>query len=772
MKLFLKKLVLVFCAGSIIPCTARTADITAADRLFEYNVNTSQHATDMYLTNLGPIGARGWVYMNRIYIFDVETGSPADGLLQRGDYLLGANGQAFPLNDPRPAMGNAIDKAEATDGKLLLRVGNKGKERVAAVPLKVIGGRSATWPFDCKKSATIRTNALRWLRDQQMPDGTFGISVYSALDALFLLSSPAPEDQEAARRAIYARVDGPPADELNAWCYGYSAVALAEYYLATGDSIVLPRMKYYAKEIANGQTKCGSWCHGMVQGGIPGGYGEMNNPAVVCFLSLALMQECGIDVDREAFARTTHFFGRYAGLGSIPYGDGQPWDRWPSSTGKDATAALAFRVLGDPEKVRAFAESVCLESGYVEDAHTGAFWGRSWLPLGARLASASQFHNCLNNQNWYCELERRWDGGLAYLPNPENLTGITGFGEDAVRTTGGLGLVYALPLKSLVILGADPGPFGKHGAAALKPAVALFNAKKWDAFDAWMKDWQKGTANPPAAQLQAKQLLAKRAAVQAQIDWTLAAVGKMATHAGLTNTDSGRATAMRTAAERLSGKDFDQAQQLHTPLAAGKELPAALVPIATNKPAEPDWKHLLPLAQDLAQTASPKTWRVYAWTGDAVPFLDNLEPAGDAMKGWYLPEFNDTKWEAKTAPFRAHQAYRDVQFEGLPSSPVSHHDCMYQPRPLYNTLARMNFTVDAADGIKAARIVQQNCHQYLRSEFYLNGYRVASILRPHACELDPKALKLLHNGKNTLAVYITSCRGHLHDFDFGIDVLK
>jgi hypothetical protein len=103
---------------------------------------------------------------------------------------------------------------------------------------------------------------------------------------------------------------------------------------------------------------------------------------------------------------------------------------------------------------------------------------------------------------------------------------------------------------------------------------------------------------------------------------------------------------------------------------------------------------------------------------------------------------------------------------------VSHHDCMYQPRPLYNTLARLDFTVDDTAGIKAARIVQQNCHQYLRTEFYLNGYRVAAILRPKTCELSPEAVKLLRKGRNTLAVYITSCRGHLHDFDFGLEVLN
>jgi hypothetical protein len=185
-----------------------------------------------------------------------------------------------------------------------------------------------------------------------------------------------------------------------------------------------------------------------------------------------------------------------------------------------------------------------------------------------------------------------------------------------------------------------------------------------------------------------------------------------------------------------------------------------------------DWMPLLPLAKDLKQEDPPKEWRIHAWTGDISPLLDNLEPAGDAMKGWYLPGFDDSNWQRKSAPFRAHNSYPDARFEGLPSSPVSHHDTIYQPRPLYNTFARLEFTADHPETLKAARIVIQNGHQYLRSECYINGYRVASILRPNHCELSPEALKLLQHGNNTLAIYITSCRGHLHDFDFGIEVVK
>ena len=772
MNALVNALPLALCGSLLFSVDA--AAVTAEERLNKYCEVTSQHAQSERQTNLGPTGACGWVYINRIYIEAVEAGSPADGLLHQGDYLLGANGKDFPNVDPRIMLGNEIDQSEAVDGKLRLRVGHKGVERSVTLQLKAIGGRTATWPFDCKKSAVIRAQALRWLRDHQRPEGDFGSSVFSSFNGLFLLASPAAEDQEAARRCVYNRFDGEPSGEyLPAWGLGYSALLMSEYFLATGDSVVLPRLEFYAKTIAAGQTKSGSWTHGMSAEGVPGGYGELNIQAVVCFLSLVMMQECGVAVDEKVLAKATHFFGRYAGLGCIPYGDELPWDKSPSSASKDAVVAIAFRLLGDLEKARAFMDNTDLAYRLTEDAHTGAFFSAAWGPLCPRLSEDRQgLHRRLNEMAWYFELERRWDGGLACLPCPENLTGITGFDGGPMKVTGGLGLTYALPGKGLRILGGEPGPFSKKISPALKPATALFKAKKWEDFDAWMKTWKASDATP-AVQDQAKQLVAKRAAMQAQITWTVAAVTQQAASAGLTRVDKAQAKARLAAAERLAGFAIAQAPLLRAQLDAIKEVSAPSPAQAGNKkPRDHAWKPLLPLAQNLEKDAAPKLWRVHAWTGDIKPFLDNGEPAGEAMKGWYLPEFKADSWQEKTAPFRAHNRSSDVPFEGQPASPVSHHVCMYQPRPLFNTLARLQFTVADITGITAARIVQQNCHQYLRTEFYLNGYRVAAILRPNTCQLSPEAVALLRKGANTLAVYITSCRGHLHDFDFGLEVAR
>jgi hypothetical protein len=56
--------------------------------------------------NLGPTGAQGWVDGSRIHVARVDKGSPADGVLEIGDVILGANEAAFPEGgDCRMALG-------------------------------------------------------------------------------------------------------------------------------------------------------------------------------------------------------------------------------------------------------------------------------------------------------------------------------------------------------------------------------------------------------------------------------------------------------------------------------------------------------------------------------------------------------------------------------------------------------------------------------------------------------------------------------------------
>ena len=96
---------------------------------------------DTLTINLGPTGARGWVYHVRektdesrqIQVKLVDAGSPAAGILAADDVILGANGTgANPVNftsDARKSLATAIADAEArnpADLKLIRwRAGNR-----------------------------------------------------------------------------------------------------------------------------------------------------------------------------------------------------------------------------------------------------------------------------------------------------------------------------------------------------------------------------------------------------------------------------------------------------------------------------------------------------------------------------------------------------------------------------------------------------------------------------------------------------------------------
>ena len=111
------------------------------------------------------------VKARQILVTAVDRGSPADGVLEPGDVVLGTFGRPFD-EDARKALGKAIGRAEteACRGVLPLIVWRKGRTRSVNVKLQVMGSYSDTSPYDCPKARRIleRGCALiaRNIRDQ------------------------------------------------------------------------------------------------------------------------------------------------------------------------------------------------------------------------------------------------------------------------------------------------------------------------------------------------------------------------------------------------------------------------------------------------------------------------------------------------------------------------------------------------------------------------------------------------------------------------------
>ena len=199
--------------------------------------------------NLGPTGARGWIYSNKletsearqIYVAKVEEGSPADGVLLRGDVILGIAGRPFAY-DPRTELGKAIGAAEATDGALSLIRWRECNTTKAVLQLPVMGSYARTAPFDCPKSKRIFEQGCEALARKMKANPDEGNRITRSLNALALLSSGRLDYLPLVREQVQwaSQYSDPERRLLHSWFYGPVNILLAEYILATGDRSFMP----------------------------------------------------------------------------------------------------------------------------------------------------------------------------------------------------------------------------------------------------------------------------------------------------------------------------------------------------------------------------------------------------------------------------------------------------------------------------------------------------------------------------------------------------
>ncbi len=255
---------------------------------------------------LGATGARGWMYCEKLVtsvarqvaITAVASGSPADGVLEVGDVILGIGDAPFAF-DPRTEFGRALTAAESEQGggRLALQRWRGGATQTVVVQLPVLGTYSATAPFDCAKSERILTQGCAALARRMAEPSYRPNPIPRSLNALALLASGNTDYLPLVRReAQWAAAFS--ADSFQTWYYGYVGMLLAEYVMATGDDSVMPGLRRLALAAANGQSAVGSWGHKFaLPSGRLTGYGMMNAPGVPLTIALVMAREAGV---REA----------------------------------------------------------------------------------------------------------------------------------------------------------------------------------------------------------------------------------------------------------------------------------------------------------------------------------------------------------------------------------------------------------------------------------------------------------------------------------------
>jgi len=412
----------------------------------------------------------------QMYVGKIEEESPAaaTGEFVTGQKIESINGQVLKDIDPRIQLARIITDAEAGDGKIAFMIEGEGE---VVVKIPVLGAYSKTWPLNCKKSDRIVRNMAQWVKTQGGYDlDTQGWKSLNGFGMLFLLSTGDESDLDHVR-GWAKKVAEQYTDEqeilLKPWVFGPAAIPLAEYYLRTGDKSVLPVIQKIANH-ACGTMYNGAWSGrgGLVFGYMAGGHMNAAGVHVPTFLMLA--KECGVDVDEGILLDSLGQFYRFAGKGSLAYGDGFP-ETYFIDNGK--TGALAFTMAAavaltpnGEKSVYARARDVSALRGfygtnYMLVGHTGGGIGEVWRgPAMGFLydKEPAKYRSFMDGRLWHLEMSRRFDGSFGILSGSSRY--------DTPATWGQMmALQYTVPRRTLRLTGAPRSKWSKPYKLPVRP---------------------------------------------------------------------------------------------------------------------------------------------------------------------------------------------------------------------------------------------------------------------------------------------------------------
>lgn len=407
--------------------------------------------------NFGPVG----IGINltppnfTMKISRVEPGSPADktGKFKTGQIIESVNGQVLKDQDPRILLADWITEAEATDGKMLIKIEGEGE---VLVQIPVMGAYSPTWPENCAKSDKIIRNLADRIAQQETPE--WG-------SVLFLLSTGEEKDLEVVRNWMkdIETVGRYP------WHKGYKGPGLCEYYLRTGDKSILPVIKKMADELKDSWYNEAGWSG---RGSAAFDYGQLNAAGVHCLNFLLMAKLCGVEVDENMLQKSLRHFYRFAGHGTLSYGDDMP-NAGFRDNGKVGSLAVAMgsaaQLTPEGEKsVYAKArDNSSMKSFYATNwfhaAHTGGGLGEIWHNTTMCMMKEkrpTQYRSYIDTRRWVMDLSRRHDGGIGIAGMADRYDKATG--EDQIAWGNYFALTYTIHRKQLQMFGAPKSPHAVH----------------------------------------------------------------------------------------------------------------------------------------------------------------------------------------------------------------------------------------------------------------------------------------------------------------------
>ncbi len=404
-----------------------------------------------FLINLGPTGSRATLQAQSFTVKYIFQDSPAENKLKIDDVITGVNARSFRTphsfghhitrmksfpdvgyEGPMMDFGNAIEKAEGTDGKLTLSVTRSGKKIKVIIPLEKIGKFSKTFPDNCPKSQFIAEQATDYLSGpgykyiaKEAPHGK-GMSGLALLAAgkMKLVKEMVQNWNTKPRKGIWV------------WQVGYQCIFLSEYYLLTKDKKVLPTIQALTEKLEHAQVsdmanyqdrthgKMGNVGHKFRTGGMGhntevAGYGTMNITTTLSLVAFELAKKCGVNVDQKkvdlAFtylrSSTTKegYIGYHTSRGAYAAG------------GRQGMSIVAHHLAGEsqnkPRYFKQVTNGLHKSKKYLPDAHADGMLSVCWGLLGSRLCQNDEVAQDIMDYNkaWF-NMARCHDGSFVALP--------------------------------------------------------------------------------------------------------------------------------------------------------------------------------------------------------------------------------------------------------------------------------------------------------------------------------------------------------------------
>lgn len=484
-----------------------------------------------FLVNMGPTGARGILKERSYVVKHIFRKSPAAGVLELDDEVVGANGKRFSahtfgggnhgLEGPLQDLGLAIEDSEGTDGVLKLMVKRGGENLTVDVQLEKLGRFADTFPVNCEKTAILRDRAYKYLMDHPGELSSQGRCVAT----LALLSSDEPRVLAAGKR-MAKDWNHPYDDSTWSWHLGFQGITLAEYHLLTGDKSALKTLRTTTEQLRRAQWQgdirhwkvsdmkrdvdqqtldrhqalyVGGFGHApyheiVERGG--GGYGPMQWPTALAIMTWQLGRQCGIEPEHPGLEEGFNFFengttqaGRIAYGGEFTLNNG-PVDTagWQADTNngfshKSGLGYLVYKLSPDRKdagkRMKLHLSNIDAAYKDMTDGHACALMGFTWGLAGVYASDDARLKKKISNyyKAWFNLA--RCHGSDSYVILPGRDYADYSYYRDNIRnhTTAAVAFIYSFSTPKLRVHGrAGENAGSAQGSRLAQPASAQLRA--------------------------------------------------------------------------------------------------------------------------------------------------------------------------------------------------------------------------------------------------------------------------------------------------------